>query len=417
VLVLAASLGKRLNSSLPKVLTPVLFRPLVHYALDLVAGLPHQSVGVIVAPGDQDVRERCRPYEGLQFLRQGPHGETLPALRAAEAHMREPEADVLVLRGDMVYLEAEPVRELLARHARARALCTVGEGALCFRKKALLSAAAEAAAKAGKEGNLFVEAAHALASGRGRSARPGTGAVLAVNDLLELCHAEEVLRERINRAWLGKGVFLQDPRSTFIDPRTSIGRDVRIEAGTFLINSVLEPGVKVEGSCRIVDSQIGEGTTIKQGSYIEKSHVGHDCRVGPYAHLRPGTHLENAVSIGNFVEVKKSFIGTGTKASHLSYIGDAQVGMNVNVGCGFITCNFDGGPVKQRTIIEDFVFIGSDSQTVAPVKLGARSYVASGTTVTENVPPDSFAISRGRQVTKVGYAKKYRRKPSAAAHR
>ena len=130
--------------------------------------------------------------------------------------------------------------------------------------------------------------------------------------------------------------------------------------------------------------------------------------MGPYAHLRPESRLESNVKIGNFVELKKSVMGEGAKASHLSYIGDAEIGKNVNLGCGFITCNFDGGPKKHKTIIEENVFVGSDSQVIAPVRIGAGSYVASGTTVTSDVPAESLVISRVRQVTKPGYARKYR---------
>jgi bifunctional UDP-N-acetylglucosamine pyrophosphorylase/glucosamine-1-phosphate N-acetyltransferase len=204
-----------------------------------------------------------------------------------------------------------------------------------------------------------------------------------------------------------KGVVLREPDSTRIDPRSRIDRDVVLEGGVTVMNSTLESGVYVESGCRIVDSEVAAGSLIKQGTRVEKSRVGKDCIVGPYAHLRPDTHLADDVRIGNFVEIKNSIIGAGTKVSHLSYIGDAAVGRNVNVGCGFITCNYDGGPVKRRTIIEDGVFIGSDSQAIAPVTLGAGSFVATGTSVTEDVPPDSFVISRGRQVTKPGYAKKY----------
>jgi bifunctional UDP-N-acetylglucosamine pyrophosphorylase/glucosamine-1-phosphate N-acetyltransferase len=150
---------------------------------------------------------------------------------------------------------------------------------------------------------------------------------------------------------------------------------------------------------------------IRQGSYLVEAKVGRATSVGPYAHLRPDTVLGEQVRIGNFVEVKKSRIATGSKASHLSYIGDAEVGKNVNIGCGFVTCNYDGVN-KHKTVIEDDVFIGSDSQTVAPVKIGRGSYVASGTTVTDDVPKDSLVLSRGVQVTKEGYAKRYQKEKS-----
>jgi bifunctional UDP-N-acetylglucosamine pyrophosphorylase/glucosamine-1-phosphate N-acetyltransferase len=148
---------------------------------------------------------------------------------------------------------------------------------------------------------------------------------------------------------------------------------------------------------------------LKPGCYIEDSVIGEQCVLGPYAHLRPGTVLKKKVKIGNFVELKKATMDDGSKASHLSYIGDAEVGKEVNIGCGFITCNYNG-ITKEKTIIEDNVFVGSDSQTVAPVTIGKGSYVASGTTVTKNVPPDSLVISRGRQTVRPGYAKRFQKK-------
>src|SRR5262249_43752766 len=150
-----------------------------------------------------------------------------------------------------------------------------------------------------------------------------------------------------------------------------------------IVNSVLEAGVRVERSCRIVDSQIGAGSLVLQGSRLTDTLAGRGCAVGPYAHLRPGTTLGDAVKVGNFVEIKASRIGSGSKISHLSYVGDCEMGRNVNVGCGFITCNYDG-TLKNKTVIEDDVFIGSGSQAIAPVRLGAGCFVATGTSVTED---------------------------------
>jgi bifunctional UDP-N-acetylglucosamine pyrophosphorylase/glucosamine-1-phosphate N-acetyltransferase len=238
---------------------------------------------------------------------------------------------------------------------------------------------------------------------------------LDASDPFARFRAEKLARLRFNRELMRAGVGLQDPAATYIDARCRIERGVFIEAGAVLINSAVGAGTKIESACRIVDSEVGQGCCIKQGTRIEGSRIGRDCLLGPYAHLRPGTRLSEEVHVGNFVEVMNSSVGARTKISHLSYVGDAEVGRDVNVGCGFITCNYDGGPVKQRTIIEDGVFIGSDSQAIAPVRLGARSFIATGTSVTEDVPADAFAISRGRQMTKPGYAKKYGRKNAAPA--
>jgi bifunctional UDP-N-acetylglucosamine pyrophosphorylase/glucosamine-1-phosphate N-acetyltransferase len=216
--------------------------------------------------------------------------------------------------------------------------------------------------------------------------------MLGINDRLAASEVETLLQRRINESWMLRGVTMREPQSIWIDVRTQLAPDVTIERG-----------------CTLINTKVGEGTHLKPGCYIEDSVIGEQCVLGPYAHLRPGTVLKKKVKIGNFVELKKATMDEGSKASHLSYIGDAEVGKEVNIGCGFITCNYNG-ITKEKTIIEDNVFVGSDSQTVAPVTIGKGSYVASGTTVTKNVPPDSLVISRGRQTVRPGYAKRFQKK-------
>lgn len=231
-----------------------------------------------------------------------------------------------------------------------------------------------------------------------------------VNDRAALAEVEAILQHSVNRAWMLKGVSLQNPSSIFIDPTSRFGRDIQIEAGCVIVGSEIEEGAIVEAGCRLVHTKVKRGAIIKQGSYLHESEVGEAATVGPYAHLRPGSQLGKKVKIGNFVEVKKSTLGEGTKASHLSYIGDATIGKEVNLGCGFITCNYDGVN-KHKTLIGDEVFIGSDTQVVAPVTIEAGSYVAAGSTITRNIPKDSLALSRVKQVNKEGYARRFRAKP------
>jgi bifunctional UDP-N-acetylglucosamine pyrophosphorylase / glucosamine-1-phosphate N-acetyltransferase len=204
------------------------------------------------------------------------------------------------------------------------------------------------------------------------------------------------------------GVTLIDPSVTYIAEGVAIGRDTVIHpnvhiSGATAIGSrcTVEPGAVITGC------SIGNGVTIKSGSVLTDAIVHDDAAVGPMAHLRPGTELMAHVKIGNFVETKKAVIGAGSKASHLTYLGDATIGKNVNVGCGTITCNYDGVS-KHRTIIEDDVFVGSDVQFVAPVSVGRNSLIAAGTTVTRDVPPDSLAIARTPQVNKEGWKLKKR---------
>ncbi|MHB8057352.1 MAG: bifunctional UDP-N-acetylglucosamine diphosphorylase/glucosamine-1-phosphate N-acetyltransferase GlmU [Desulfuromonadaceae bacterium] len=227
--------------------------------------------------------------------------------------------------------------------------------------------------------------------------------IMGVNDRIQLAAADRVLRSRINRDHMLNGVTIIDPDHTYIDHGVTIGSDTtihpgcRIEGGT-----VIGEGCLIDGGVSISGCRIGDDCHIKAASVLEDSLLGEDVTIGPMAHLRPGTVLGDKVKIGNFVETKKIVMGEGSKASHLTYLGDAEIGRNVNIGCGTITCNYDGVN-KHRTVIGDDVFIGSDVQLVAPVSVGRNSLVAAGTTVTTDVPPDSLAISRVPQVNKEGW--------------
>jgi bifunctional UDP-N-acetylglucosamine pyrophosphorylase/glucosamine-1-phosphate N-acetyltransferase len=217
------------------------------------------------------------------------------------------------------------------------------------------------------------------------------------------------MRRRINRRWMTEGVTMLDPETTFVGTEVSLGRDI-----------VLYPNVRIEGktkigdSCivypgsRIRDSVIAATVTVKDCSVIEESDIAPGASIGPFTHLRPGAVIGEGARIGNFVEVKKSTIGTGSKANHLSYIGDAIVGKDVNIGAGVITCNYDGYE-KHRTVIEDGVFVGSDAQLVAPVKVGRGAVIAAGATITRDVPEDALAISRVPQAVREGFASRRRK--------
>lgn len=416
--ILGGGAGKRMKMGHPKLLHPVFFRPMVHYALDAARALPHRSLSLVVGRGEREFREQCRGYGDLLIVHQEAPLGTADAVRALESFLAGEDGDVLILSGDAVLLTPRSLEALRARHVESNAVCTVGvsaatgaeAGVYCFRIRGLFDVL-KGLGPAGPEGEFLLSDAVAALAARGETTvehRFDDPLETAdVNDLHELSQVEAILQERRNRELMRGGVAIQDSRTTLIDPRCRIEREVRIEAGCTVVNSVLEAGVAVESFCRIVDSEIGAGSRIRQGTCVEKAHVGRECRVGPYAHLRHGTRLDDSVWVGNYVEIKNATLGAGTRAAHLSYIGDALVGRNVSIGCGFVTCNSSGRPLKQRTIIEDDVFIGSASQAIAPVKVGAGSFVATGTSVTEDVPPDSFVISRGRQVTKPGYAKKY----------
>ena len=227
--------------------------------------------------------------------------------------------------------------------------------------------------------------------------------IMGVNDRIQLASADRILRSRINRDHMLNGVTIIDPDHTYIDHGVTIGSDTTIHPGCRIDGgTVIGEGCLIDGGVSISGCRIGDDCHIKAASVLEDSLLGEDVTIGPMAHLRPGTVLGDKVKIGNFVETKKIVMGEGSKASHLTYLGDAEIGRNVNIGCGTITCNYDGVN-KHRTVIGDDVFIGSDVQLVAPVSVGRNSLVAAGTTVTGDVPPDSLAISRVPQVNKEGW--------------
>lgn len=450
IVVLAAGKGRRMKSELPKVLHPVLGKPMLHYVLDAAKGIPYRSLCVVVGHGEELVRSQCAQYPEVRFFRQDQQLGTAHAVGAAEPLLREAQGTALVLSGDVVLVKPESLRRLLETHARSGAACTmatacladprgygrvlvdggrvlevredadcgeaeraireVNAGVYCFETGALLDALKRVENRNAQGEYYLPDVVRILAAQRRVVARfsfEDPTEMLGINDLYAHWEVETLLRERLNREWMLAGVRLCDPRTTTIDPRCRLAPGACIEGGVTLIDSSVGAGSVVESGSRLVGCEVAEGVHVKQGSYLENSQVSAGCVIGPYAHLRPGTRLDRDVKIGNFVEVKNSVLGQGSQASHLSYIGDAEIGRRVNLGCGFITCNFDGRR-KNRTVIGDDAFVGSDSQTVAPVRVGAGSFVATGTTVTEDVPEDALVLSRGRQVVKEGYAKKYR---------
>jgi len=450
IVILAAGQGKRMVSSLPKVLHEVLFRPMIHYVIEVAREVGYDTLSVVIGHGADQVRDACSPYPDIRFIEQNQQLGTGHAVRMMEPHLKDADSNLIVLSGDVILMRPESLTRMLERHTgegasatvatailenpwgygrilrnddgsfsgiREQADCSADEnkvsevnsGLYCFRTKDLFAALARIGNE-NKQGEYYLPDVLKLMLSDGkrvsvtRLANPLE--MSGINDRHALWEAQKVMQERVNRGLMFKGVTLRDPLSTFIDSRCKFESDVTIEGNCTLINSRFGSGVRIESQSRILNSKIASRSHIKQGSYIEESEVGELCQVGPYAHLRPGTRLGKFVKIGNFVEVKNSSFDEGAKASHLSYIGDASIGKSVNLGCGFITCNYDGVK-KHKTVIEDKVFVGSDSQTVAPVTIGAGSYVASGSTVTDDVPAGSLVITRGRQTTKPGYAKKY----------
>ena len=404
----------------------VLGRPLLRFAWDsarairpsgpvLIIGLPAAVVeSVLGAPAQAFLALEPRPG------RPEPAG-LAAARRAARARTED---DILVLPADLPLLEPASLRTLLRRHrdeANALTVLTIRDeeparaAALIVRKADLLRAGLKAAALAENSGPLEALVADFLlrrkkvgAVGPGRSEE-----LLQVRSLPDLAQAAAVLRDRKNRDLGLRGVELRDPASTWVD------LDVEVGPGT-----VIFPGVVIEGPCvigrdvrlephvHLRDVRLGDRVRVLSSSLVEGCIVENDVQIGPFSRLRPQTVLRMGSRVGNFVEMKNTDFGPGSKALHLSYLGDSLVERNVNVGAGTITCNYDGVR-KNRTHIQEGAFIGSGTQLIAPLRVGRGAYVGAGSTITKDVEPDALAVSRSQQVQKPGWAARRRARTAA----
>jgi bifunctional UDP-N-acetylglucosamine pyrophosphorylase / glucosamine-1-phosphate N-acetyltransferase len=462
--VMAAGLGKRMQSKYAKVLHAVAGRPMVLYSVELALRIAGQQVAVVVGHQADSVGQVIKQATGssnghapVSIVEQrellGTGHAVLQTKPVFVESGRPLPAQFIILNGDTPLLRETTLRELLEVHRRQEAAVTIltaiVEDASGYGRVVKSSSGdgvsrivedrdADAAVKALHEINVgtyvvqgdFLFAAleqleptnaqgefyltdivqAAVAQGRRVAAvtldDPDEG--LGVNTREQLAEAEQVVRRHIRRRWLNAGVRMIDPSSTWIDAGVTIGRDSVLYPNVILEGAtVIGEDVVVRSGTRITDCIIGNRVEILDHCVCRESQVEDDATLGPFAHLRPHVLVRKGAKIGNFVEAKKTEVGEGSKANHLSYLGDAKIGKGVNIGAGTITCNYDGVR-KAETIIEDGVFIGSDTQLVAPVTVGAGSVIAAGTTVTQNVPVDSLVISRGLQVTRPGWAAKRR---------
>lgn len=451
VVILAAGLGTRMKSGLAKALHPLAGRPLVQHVLNACLAVDPEKTVLVLGHQADKVREAAREYQP-EFVLQYEQLGTGHAVRQAREAIAGAAGPVMVLCADTPLLTGGMLKKVVELHTKSRAAITlvtavvpdpfgygrvvrgkagamriieekdatasqknikeVNAGIYCFEKKFLL-ASLDGLGKNNAQGEYYLPDTVALA----RKKKLGVSAfvsedideVMGVNTRHDLSRAEAVLRDRVNRKWMLEGVTLLDPASTFIGSEVTLGRDVVLYG-----NVRLEGRTRIGEACtvfpgsRIADSVIGNNVTIKDSSVIEESAVAAGACIGPFAHLRPGSVIGAGAKIGNFVEIKKSTIGEGSKANHLSYIGDATVGRDVNIGAGVITCNYDGFQ-KHPTVIGDGVFVGSDSQLVAPVTIGKGALIAAGATITRDVPPDALAISRAPQELREGFASRRRR--------
>jgi bifunctional UDP-N-acetylglucosamine pyrophosphorylase/glucosamine-1-phosphate N-acetyltransferase len=450
--VLAAGKGTRMKSGRAKVLHEMAGRPLAFFPIRSALALDASPVVVVVGYQAQSVEEAIgRQFAGapIRFALQAEQLGTGHAVLCAEDALRGFDGSVLVLAADVPLLRTQTLQRLVAARQGAdvalltcRATDPKGYGRVVRgpdgavqriveekdaspeeRKIAEVNASVYLA-----DARFLFSALHGLgrnnaqgeyyltdivARGRAVAVEAEENEVAGVNDRAQLARSASQLRERRNAQLMKEGVTLVDPAVTYVDEGVEVGADTVLEPLVSLRGKTrIGRGVQVGQGCVIVDSEIADGARILPYSHIEGARVGPDAVVGPFARLRPGAQLAEQAHVGNFVELKKTVLGRGSKANHLTYLGDAVIGEGCNIGAGTITCNYDGRD-KHVTTIEDGSFIGSDTQLVAPVTVHKGAYVGSGTTVREDVPPGALAVSAGKQRNIEGWVE--RKAPRKAA--
>ncbi|OGW57133.1 MAG: UDP-N-acetylglucosamine diphosphorylase/glucosamine-1-phosphate N-acetyltransferase [Nitrospirae bacterium RIFCSPLOW2_12_42_9] len=442
-----------MKSGLAKVLHPVAGIPMILYPVKVAEEISSERIIVVVGHQADRVKDVLSGRD-VEIVQQVEQKGTADAVRLAMNSLIEYKGVVLVLCGDVPLINSKTISGLISAHRDRGAIMTVlttevedpsGYGRIVRSSDgSILRIAEERDAdneiKRIKEINsgtyvfdsLFLsEVLREIKSENAQREFYLTDSIetglkkgfkvyayktiereeiIGINSRNELAMADIIMRRRINNRHMLNGVTMINPDNTYVGMDVSIGQDVTIYPGaTIEGNTTIGSRSVIYPNSRIVNSQIGSDVNIKDSSVIEDSRIGDGSQVGPFAHLRPGTILEKNVRIGNYVELKKAFMGEGSKANHLTYLGDAEIGSDVNIGAGTITCNYDGKK-KHRTTIGDGVFVGSDVQFVAPVKIGEGAFIAAGSTVTKDVPPGSLAISRVEQKNMEGWVEKRKKR-------
>ncbi len=449
VVILAAGKGTRMKSALPKVLHRVGGVPMIHHVIATARQLQPALITIVVGHQAETLRSTLSEQPGLAFVVQEPQLGTAHALLTTEPSLRGASGTVLMLSGDVPLLKANTLRALLAHHQNAHAAATIltamvddpsgygrivrsGEkiarivehrdatdeerrireinsGIYAFALDGLFDALKEIAAENAQH-EYYLPDLVALYRSRDLIVETliigDVDELRGINSRSELAAVSRIVRQRKNAELMAAGVTIDDPQTTYIDPDVVIGADTVIHPGVSLEGrTTIGSGCEIHSGTRIVDCQVGDRVVVHNHCVLTDSRLESDCAVGPFAHLRGHAIVSAHARVGNFVELKKTTLGPGSKAMHLAYLGDAQIGAKVNVGAGTITCNYDGVN-KNQTTIEDGAFIGSDSQLIAPVTIGKDAYVGSGTTIRENVPAGALAVSAGKQRNLNGWVAK-----------
>lgn len=438
--ILAAGLGKRMNSHIPKVLHKICDTPMLQYVLDRINELAPRKVIVVVGKHFKEIRDALKRGDSISFIQQRKPKGTGDALLKTNRALKGFRGTVLVINGDTPLIRHETLKRFLNLHKQKmnvisvlsfaaqnpssygrilrdqseRATSIIEDRDTADNQKDIkevnsgIYAVESEAIPVLKEirlneskGEYYLTDVVGIARDKGFKVDAfcigSEDELMGVNTQGEMEKVRQIMRERIVHGWLNKGVSFMDAGSVFISPDVRIGRGSQIYPNVYLEgNTRVGRGCTIYPNVRILDSIIGAESVIKDSTLIENSVVKKGASVGPFARIRPDSQIGESSGIGNFVEVKKSVIGAGTKAGHLSYIGDSRIGNNVNIGAGTITCNYNGHK-KYITVIEDDVFVGSDSQLIAPVKVGRGAFIGAGSTITEDVPSMALALSRVKQ--------------------
>jgi bifunctional UDP-N-acetylglucosamine pyrophosphorylase/glucosamine-1-phosphate N-acetyltransferase len=440
VVILAAGKGTRMKSALPKVLHRVAGQPLIEHVLAGAAALHPRSTTIVVGYQAEALRSALSRRADLTFVAQEPQLGTAHALLQTESALRGAAGLLVLLSGDVPLLTAATLKTLVDRHTSRGASATVvtavvedprtygrivrsGEqiariveekdatsaereireinsGIYAFSLEGLFDTVRSVAAENAQH-EYYLPDLVSIYRQKGLVVETVTVSnadeIRGINSRGELAAVSRIVRDQKNAELMASGVTIDDPATAYIDRDVTVGADTVIHPCVFLEGrTTIGAGCEIHSGARIVDSQIGDRVVVLNHSVIKGSRVADDASVGPFAHLRADVDVRERARVGNFVEMKKTVLGAGSKASHLSYLGDASIGERVNIGAGTITCNYDGVN-KNQTTIEDGAFIGSDTQLIAPVTVGKGAYVGSGSTIRENVPGGALAVSAGKQ--------------------
>jgi bifunctional UDP-N-acetylglucosamine pyrophosphorylase / glucosamine-1-phosphate N-acetyltransferase len=443
VIILAAGEGKRMKSARPKVLQRIAGRSMLAHVIDSARNLSASGIHVVFGHGSAQVRAEFADQPDLHWAEQAQQLGTGHAVQQAMPQVPE-DAQILVLYADVPLITENTLRHLLAVADAGTAVLTetlkdpTGYGRVLIDAQGLVQAIieqkdADDAQKAVKQVNTGVVCApagllkrwlaalgndnaqgeyyltdiFAMAAAQGVPARAAAclsaGEADGANDPVQLATLERRYQLRQAEALMLQGVRLADPARLDVRGRVTVGRDVEIDVNVILEGDVvLHDGVRIGPFCRLKDVELGAGTSVQAHCDFDGVLTGSGCTLGPFARLRPGTDLADETHVGNFVEIKKSRLGKGSKANHLSYLGDAVIGANVNIGAGTITCNYDGVN-KSLTEIGDGAFIGSNSSLVAPLAIGAGATIGAGSVITKDAPADALTVARGKQLTLSGW--------------